>query len=314
LVISKNIVEMMNGDIWVESELGDGAIVSFTVNLGCNRTGNKKALAQGTNAGDVRLLIIDNDVGTRVFFEEITINLGITCDITQNSEDALKMIAENEKYTICFIASELTEITGIKLAEAIGKTSPDSKIVLMASAAEWGENKEQALEAGIVTYITKPLFASPVTDCINELLYSDELSIKTTDNHEADFTGFTVLLVEDVEINREIVLALLEPTHLKIECAENGIEAVEAFKNNPYKYDMVFMDIQMPEMDGFTATRLIRASGLERSKTIPIVAMTANAFQEDIDKCLESGMNGHLGKPLVFDMVISTLEDYLHGK
>jgi len=126
-----------------------------------------------------------------------------------------------------------------------------------------------------------------------------------------DYSKFTVLLVEDVEINREIVMALLEPTKLKIECAENGRIAVKTFLENPSKFDMIFMDIQMPEMDGYTATRLIRESISEKAKTIPIVAMTANAFKEDIDKCLEAGMNGHIGKPLEFNKVIDTMDKFL---
>jgi len=129
---------------------------------------------------------------------------------------------------------------------------------------------------------------------------------------DVDFEGHTILLAEDVEINREIVMALLEPTKLTIDCAENGQKAVEAFFDAPKKYDMIFMDIQMPELDGFTATKIIRGSGLDRAEDIPIVAMTANAFQEDIDKCLEAGMNGHLGKPLEYDLVIAALKEYLH--
>jgi len=314
LVISKNIVEMMDGKIWVDSELGDGAIVSFTVRLACDRSGIKKTLAHGVSAENIRLLIVDNDVGTRVFFEEMTVNLGVYCDIIDNGEEALAMIASNERYAICFIAAEIPDIMCIDLAQAVHKNCHNCKIVMMMSDADWSVYKDRALEAGAVRHIPKPLFASSLTDCINEQLHSSDLSDDYTDDVEADFSGFKVLLVEDVEINREIVLALLEPTNLKIECAVNGIEAVDAFVSNPDKYDMIFMDIQMPEMDGFTATRLIRESGLERSKTIPIVAMTANAFKEDIEKCLESGMNGHLGKPLAFDIVISTLEEYLHGK
>ena len=129
---------------------------------------------------------------------------------------------------------------------------------------------------------------------------------------ETDFEGYTILLTEDIDINREIVMALLEPTKLTIDCAENGREAVDAFLEDPYKYDMIFMDIQMPEMDGFTATRIIRESGVERSTEIPIVAMTANAFKEDIEKCIEAGMNSHLGKPLEYNLVIEALEKYLH--
>ena len=126
-----------------------------------------------------------------------------------------------------------------------------------------------------------------------------------------EFPGCHVLLAEDVEINREIVLALLEPTLLKIDCAKNGVEAVRMFRENPEKYDIVFMDIQMPEMDGFKATRSIRSMGKEKSKTIPIIAMTANVFKEDIDNCLKSGMNDHIGKPLDFDAVLNILKKYL---
>ena len=125
------------------------------------------------------------------------------------------------------------------------------------------------------------------------------------------FVGRSILLVEDVEINREIVSALLEPTHIGIDCAENGEEAIRIFSEAPEKYDIIFMDIQMPVMDGYTATRSIRALGVPTAKTIPIVAMTANVFQEDIDKSIESGMNGHIGKPLDYNEILSKLRTYL---
>jgi CheY-like chemotaxis protein len=125
------------------------------------------------------------------------------------------------------------------------------------------------------------------------------------------FEDYYILLVEDVEINREIVVALLEPTLLKIDCAENGREALDMFTSNPDKYDLIFMDMQMPEMDGLEATRQIRALDMPRAKTIPIIAMTANAFKEDVVKCLDAGMDGHLGKPLDFDEVLNELRIYL---
>jgi CheY-like chemotaxis protein len=119
------------------------------------------------------------------------------------------------------------------------------------------------------------------------------------------------LLAEDVEINREIVLSLLEPTRLNIECAENGAQAAQMFADAPDKYDMIFMDVQMPELDGYDATRRIRALDVPRAKTIPIVAMTANVFREDIEKCLEAGMNNHIGKPLNLNDVLKQLRRYL---
>jgi CheY-like chemotaxis protein len=126
-----------------------------------------------------------------------------------------------------------------------------------------------------------------------------------------DFSGHRVLLAEDVEINREIVLALLEPTGLAIDCAENGEEAVKAFRKAPARYDIIFMDLQMPKMDGFEATRRIRATEAARATEIPIIAMTANVFREDIERCLEAGMNGHVGKPLDMDEVMDKLCEYL---
>ena len=138
--------------------------------------------------------------------------------------------------------------------------------------------------------------------------------VKPTQTHTdmtAKYTGQSILLVEDMEINREIVQALLEPTQLIIDCAENGKEAIKIFQNDPLKYGMIFMDIQMPLMDGYETTRMIRALDAPNAKTIPIVAMTANVFHDDIEKCLESGMNGHIGKPLNFDEVMEKLSMYL---
>jgi CheY-like chemotaxis protein len=128
-----------------------------------------------------------------------------------------------------------------------------------------------------------------------------------------DYTGFSILLAEDVEINREIVLALLQPTNLKIDCAVNGEEALEMFGASPGKYSMIFMDIQMPHMDGYEAVRRIRSLDVPSAKQIPIVAMTANVFREDIERCLEAGMNDHVGKPLNFNEVQDKLKKYLHA-
>ena len=125
------------------------------------------------------------------------------------------------------------------------------------------------------------------------------------------FDGFRALLAEDVEINREIVLALLEPMCLHIDCAGNGAEALEKFSAAPGQYDIIFMDVQMPEMDGYEATRKIRSLTHPRAKEVPIIAMTANVFLEDIEKCLNAGVNDHIGKPLDFDEVIKKLNSHL---
>ena len=131
-------------------------------------------------------------------------------------------------------------------------------------------------------------------------------------NMAVDYTGKCVLLAEDVDINREIVISLLEPTNLTIDCAENGVEAVSMFADSPERYDMIIMDIQMPEMDGHDATRHIRSFDNPKAKTIPIIAMTANVFREDIDKCLEAGMNDHIGKPLDINTLMDLINKYLN--
>ncbi|GHU95686.1 hypothetical protein FACS1894208_08940 [Clostridia bacterium] len=138
-----------------------------------------------------------------------------------------------------------------------------------------------------------------------------EANARTEEEYSDNFAGHHILLAEDVEINREIVLALLESTEVEIDCAENGRIAVERFSSSPSLYDMIFMDLQMPEMDGFEATRTIRALELPRAKDIPIVAMTANVFREDVDHSLAAGMNDHIGKPIDLDKLLETLRKYL---
>jgi CheY-like chemotaxis protein len=161
-------------------------------------------------------------------------------------------------------------------------------------------------------FLSKPLFPSTIVDTINDCLGLDDGHAEDGKREQSpQFPGRRVLLAEDMEINREIVLALLEPTLLEIDCAKNGKEAVAMFGESPEKYDMIFMDLQMPEMDGYEATQSIRSLNLPNAKTIPIVAMTANIFKDDVENCLAAGMNGHLGKPLDFDEVLKQLRIYL---
>jgi len=144
--------------------------------------------------------------------------------------------------------------------------------------------------------------------------HSGKDSEETKRNVAYDFKGCRILLVEDVEINREIVQTLLEPTLLKIDCAENGCEAVRLFTDTPEKYDLILMDVQMPIMDGYEATRHIRKLEMPKAKDIPIIAMTANVFREDVEKCLDAGMSGHIGKPFNLTEVLEILRKQLPAK
>jgi CheY-like chemotaxis protein len=181
----------------------------------------------------------------------------------------------------------------------------------MISAVEWNVIEDKAKKAGIDSFLSKPLFPSAIVDVINNCLGAEQTVNEEKPDIIGHFTGRNILLVEDVEINREILLALLEPTQLKIDCAANGIEAVSKFSEAPDKYELIFMDVQMPEMDGYEATRRIRAMDVPEAKNIPIIAMTANVFKEDIEKCIDVGMNSHVGKPLDFNAVLEKLNAFL---
>jgi len=318
LAISKKIVEMMDGNIRIESELGKGSTFIFTVRMK-RGTGTKRVLAApGVNLSNIRILAVDDDPDILEYFSETALSLGLHCDTAANGEEALEFIGQRGAYHVCFVDWKMPGMDGIQLANKLKTSASVNSFVIMISAAEWSVIENDAKKAGVDKFMSKPLFQSTIAEIINDYLGADrtpgdakETTQTAPDNNFADRC---VLLAEDVEINREIVLALLEPTQLRIDCAESGAEAVRLFTEAPDKYDLIFMDVQMPGMDGYEATRLIRAMDTPRAKTIPIIAMTANVFQEDIEKCLNAGMNNHIGKPLDIDEVLEKLRKYLTAK
>ena len=314
LAISKNIVEMMDGSIWVESAIGKGAAFSFIVNL---RRGAEKARHQSTRSvsmNDVRILVVDDDHDVLTYFSEVMQEFGFHCDTAPGGREALSLIEQNGPYNIYFLDWIMPEIDGLTLAATLHSRAMvhEDTVIIMISAVEWRSIEEKARASGVAKFIPKPLFPSAIADAINETLGVDPRQAE--DAHpciSGIFANRRILLAEDVEINREIVIALLEPTEAELDCAENGSVAVRMYLDAPERYDMILMDVQMPEMDGYQATKQIRALDLPNAKTIPIIAMTANVFREDVEKSLESGMNGHIGKPLVFDELVEILREHL---
>jgi len=316
LTISKNIVEMMGGRIWVESELGKGATFAFTVQLTKGAEQKQDLLRSGINLSSIRVLVIDCDPDSLAYFEDITQGIGISCDTAENHEEALRLVREKGAYNIYFINPLLQgAMNGIELAKELKAESDAAanSIEVLFSGMDWSAIADVAKAAGINKYIQTPLFPSTVRDIISDYLGIPETRQPEETHVDATglFAGKHILLAEDVEVNREIVLAMLESTLIGIDCAENGAQAVHMFCEAPDMYEMIFMDVQMPEMNGYEATRTIRALDIPKAKTIPIVAMTANVFREDIEKCIEAGMNGHVGKPLVYDEVLGQLRLYL---
>ncbi|MDR1978483.1 MAG: response regulator [Synergistaceae bacterium] len=313
LAISRRIVELMGGNIWIESELGKGSTFAFTVETERGSEEHHGLLDPSVNWGNVRILAVDDAPEILEYFQELAGQIGVACDIAISGEKARALIEQNGAYDIYFVDWKMPGMSGIELSEWIKKQETSNSVVIMISATEWSAIEDEAKNAGVDKFMSKPLFASSIADCINECLGSGNLrAAEGSSPDEVDcFKGYRVLLAEDVEINREIVLTLLEPTALVIDCAENGAEAVRLYSEALGKYDMIFMDVQMPEVDGYEATRRIRSLDVPGAKDIPIVAMTANVFREDIAKCLDAGMNDHVGKPLDFDEVLDRLRKYL---
>ena len=313
LTISKSIVEMMGGSIWIESELGKGATFNVIVRMDRSETQIQRFPGREINWERLRILAVDDDSFILEDFKGIIEKFGASCDTAMSAADALCFIEQGD-YDFYFVDWIMPDMDGIELTKKIKEklTAENNAIVIMISSFDYSDIADEARLAGVDKFMQKPLFPSAIASMVRELLYRTDYPADKTDAGVQDtFVGRCILLSEDVEINREIVMTLLEPTQLEIVCAVNGKEAVRIFSEMPDKFDMIFMDIQMPEMDGYEATRAIRALGTLKAEDIPIIAMTANVFREDVDKCLAAGMNGHVGKPIALDEVISQLRSYL---
>ena len=316
LTISKSIVEMMGGKIKIQSEIGKGSSFYFTFNAKRGEKKLKTLSEAGINWNNISVMVIDDEKEVLDYFKEIMDSFGASCDTALSAKEALSLANEKKIHHMYFIDWTMPEMNGIELAKELKVRAqyPNETFILMVCASEWNIVSEKARKEGFEKLISKPLFPSTIADAIAEVIGIPPMEEKEKiTNREGIFNGYKILLAEDVEINREIIDTLTEPTLLKMDYAENGLEAVEKFQKSP-DYDLIFMDIQMPEMDGYEATSRIRALDHPRAKTVPIIAMTANVFKEDIEKCRKTGMNDHIGKPVDVEEFFNVLQKFLPKK
>lgn len=313
LAISRNIVDLMHGKIWVESEYNKGSKFYFTVKV---KRGKMQQAIPSTNINwqELRILAVDDAPEVRKYFSDFAKQVGIQCDVAANGEEACQLLEQGNEYKIVFADWKMPGMDGIELTKTIKSSFGNEIVVIMISSTQWSEIEKDAKAAGVDVFLAKPLFSSQIMDCIMQCIGQDSICHQEEDqeNYSGIFNNKYVLLAEDVDINHEILVALLDETGVTIDWAENGQQAYDMFKSAPERYDLIFMDIHMPEMDGYEATQLIRGLDLPRAKDIPIIAMTANVFKEDVERCLNLGMNDHIGKPICMKEIILKMKKFIN--
>ena len=313
LAITKQMVNLMGGTIECKSEQGKGT--TFTVVLDIPVSERQR---EDMKLDPIDVLIVDDDEVMLKTAVDTLESLGATTEQTASGLEALGMIGhrhqEGRDYDVIIIDWKMPEIDGVGTIKRI-RSELDSKTpILLISAYDWSDIEEKAKEAGANGFVSKPLFRSTLYDKINKLIGKESSSIEPEDDY-SDLKGMNILVAEDNDVNWEIVSAMLEMFGITSERAENGRVCVEKMQSAEIgRYDLVFMDIQMPDMNGLDATREIRKFTQTWASTIPIVAMTADAFSENVTECLNAGMNGHIAKPIDIKLVIKEIRRIREGR
>ena len=315
MAITRNIVEMMNGTISVESAPGKGS--TFTVELGLKLQDVEKNAEQIKELEGLRALVVDDDLNTCDSVSKMLNQIGLRAEWTVSGREAVyrakKADEEGDPYHTYIIDWQMPELSGVETARRIRQSVMNDAPIIILTAYDWADIEEEARLAGITAFCAKPLFMSDLKSALlsaNNLIEKEEElpAVWTT----ANFGGKRVLLVDDNELNREIAQVILEEAGFFVETAPDGTDAVAMVEQTPPGYyDVVLMDVQMPIMDGYEATRAIRSMARKDTKTLPIIAMTANAMEEDKAAALKNGMNAHIAKPLDMNIFISVLQKYI---
>ncbi len=305
MAIAKNYVDMMGGTISVESEVGKGS--EFAVKLEFMLQEDVKRDARLEQLRGYRALVVDDDFQSCESVVHILKDIGMRADFTTTGKEALfrtKMAyAEGDSYFAYIIDWIMPDMNGIELVRRIRKLIGDEVPIIILTAYYWGDIEQEAREAGVTAFCTKPLFTSDLTGIF--------LQHESVEEIQVNFQNERILLVEDNELNREIAKIMLEEVGFIVDIACDGQDAVHAMLEcEDNKYNYILMDVQMPILDGIDATKQIRQSEREYLKSVPIIALTANAFNEDVEQCLAAGMNAHLAKPFKIEDIVKTLSSF----
>ncbi len=311
--ITKNIVDLMGGTIALTSEPGKGT--EFIVTLCFTRSGQKAEPKQLPQLEGLRALVADDDTNTCLNVSTMLSKIGMRPEWTISGKEAVirtkYAVEQGDAFSVYIIDWLIPDMNGIEIVRQIRKVIGNRCPIIILTAYDWADIEDEARAAGVTAFCEKPLFLSELRRVLAEPFRAEPAS-EPAQPTAADLKGKKLLLVEDNELNREIALEILKEAGFVVDTAEDGAVAVQKIKQAaPGQYDLILMDIQMPNLDGYEATRQIRALPDAEKANIPIFAMTANAFEEDRQNALAAGMNGHIAKPLDVPHLLRVLADAL---
>ena len=316
MAITKNIIDMMNGNIDVESEKGVGTTFTVVVTLlDSDKREDGDTEDVEIRPQDMSVLVIDDDPIACEHAKVVLGQSGIATETATSGREALEMVrlrhARRDPYNLIIVDWHMPEMDGVEVTRQIRSIISDASAIIILTAYNWDDVMEEAVSAGVDSFISKPLFFGSLIEEFKNTLRKKKLLLSVA-KEKADLKGRRILLAEDMVVNAEIMKQVLSMREIESELAENGQIAVDMFASHPENYyDAILMDMRMPVMDGLKATSTIRAMKRADAKTIPIIALTANAFDEDVQRSLQAGLNAHLSKPVDPEILFKTLEGML---
>ncbi len=311
MAITYNLVNLLGGSIDVKSKQGKGTTFSVELPFGLPHAATEH---HSRSLETLRVLVVDDEEYDCIHANLLLKRIGISAQYVKSGQEAIRAVLEAREagrdYDVCIIDWRMPGMDGVAVARSIREKLGRDTLIIILSAYDWSEIEQEARRAGVNAFIAKPLLETSLYNVLVSVLGMNPPSQKS-EAPQKNFEGRRLLLVEDNELNMDIAVELLKMAGAEIDCAVNGREAVEQFAASPIGYyDAILMDVQMPVMDGYTATRSIRAGRHPDAETIPIIAMTANTFIEDIDAAYAAGMNGHIAKPVDIKTLYQTIEEF----